>query len=495
MMPLTGQVLALLERAERHAVNEAGVEQLQTVASRMNDPLRVALIGRAKAGKSTLLNALVGDLVAPTDAAECTLIPTEYHDGLTYRAWKVTNDGEIHPSRFVRDRAGAHIELDGTPVDDIVRLLVEFPSPLLRERTLVDTPGLGSVREAVSKRTIDFTSAAEMAPADAVVYLFRNWHEVDNEFLLGFYDRVGVEVPPVNAVAVLSRADEVGGGDRDALDEAARLASSLLNDPTLRALVTNVLPVAGLLAQSAVTLTEDMYRSLAAIAWLDSMDVAAALLSVDRFTAPDRLTAIAAEQRQSLLSALGMFGVRRAVDAIRSGRVTSAQGLSAELLNASGLAALHTAIFQQFAARAPVARAANALDTLEMLIDRGAVGAPDELLSELERIRINAHAIVELRSLNEVLCSPTLGIGPVQRSDLARVLGAEGTDGRTRVQLPPDASDAELAERLRSESARWQARALSSASLPDEQRLARVAVRSLTSLLAPLAAPPSVGVT
>ena len=51
---------------------------------------------------------------------------------------------------------------------------------------LVDTPGLGSVREQISQRTIDFTSAEELAPADAVVYLLRNWHAVDSEFLLGF---------------------------------------------------------------------------------------------------------------------------------------------------------------------------------------------------------------------------------------------------------------------------------------------------------------------
>src|SRR5262249_24414223 len=152
--------------------------------------------------------------------------------------------------RFLRDDEGAHIELDGTPADEVARLLVEFPSPLLRDQTLVDTPGIGSAREEVSKRTLDFTSADELAPADAVVYLFRNWHEVDNEFLLGFHDRVGVHVPSVNAVAVLSRADEVGGVGTDALQEAGRLARSLVDDPTLRSLVTNVIPVAGLLAQT-----------------------------------------------------------------------------------------------------------------------------------------------------------------------------------------------------------------------------------------------------
>ena len=252
----------------------------------MHDPLRVALIGRAKAGKSTLLNALVGDLVAPTDAAECTLVPTEYHDGLTYRAWKVSLQGDVTGARFQRDDDGAHIELDGTPVEEVVRLLVEFPSPLLRELTLVDTPGIGSVREQVSQRTIDFTSAAELAPADAVVYLLRNWHAVDSKFLLGFHDRVGMDVPPVNAVAVLSPPTRWAVAMPTPSTRPGRLARALGEDPTLRSLVAKVLPVAGLLGPVAVTLTEATYRQLAAIAALGPDDVAAALISVDRFAAP-----------------------------------------------------------------------------------------------------------------------------------------------------------------------------------------------------------------
>ena len=77
-------------------------------------------------------------------------------------------------------------------------------------------------------------------------------------------------------------------------------------------------------------------------------------------------------------------------------------------------------------------------------------------------------------------------MGPTRRSDIARALGSDGVDPRARVGLPPSAPDAELAARLREETRRWQALAAGTVSLPDEQRLARIAVRSLTAVLATL---------
>src|SRR5690554_2945269 len=49
-------------------VSDTSRAVVEEVASRLGQPLRVAVAGRLKAGKSTLVNALIGRRVAPTAA-------------------------------------------------------------------------------------------------------------------------------------------------------------------------------------------------------------------------------------------------------------------------------------------------------------------------------------------------------------------------------------------------------------------------------------------
>ena len=59
----------------------------------------------------------------------------------------------------------------------------------------------------------------------------RHLHRTDVEFLDAFMDRSVTAASPVNAVAVLSRADEIGAGRLDAIDSARRIADRYRNDP------------------------------------------------------------------------------------------------------------------------------------------------------------------------------------------------------------------------------------------------------------------------
>ncbi len=63
-------------------------------------------------------------------------------------------------------------------------------------------------------------SADAPAPADAVLYSMRHLHETDAAFLESFHDDRVVRATPVNAIEVLSRADEIGVRRIDSLFSA-----------------------------------------------------------------------------------------------------------------------------------------------------------------------------------------------------------------------------------------------------------------------------------
>ncbi len=477
-MTLRAQADALLDMAGGLATNEEALDRIAAARDRLAQPLRVALVGRVKAGKSTLLNALVGDLVAATDAAECTLIPTEYHDGITYRAWKVHRDGRIDHALFLRDDRGARIDIGDSPVEDIVRLLVEFPSPQLRDLTIVDTPGLGSANREVSQRTTDLVGGQDIAPADAVVYLLRNWHAMDRDFLACFNDSLGVDVPAFNAVAVLSRADEIGGGGPDALELASTLAARWASSDVLSSVVSGVLPVAGLLAQSALGLTNVEFQALAAIASCAPAERAAAFVSVARTCAPDRLLTVPAETRRRLVAQLGFHGLRHAVGWIAANPFANAGDLAHELVRQSGLDALRTVLFDRFAARTDVLKAVQALDVLEELQRSGQLGLSDDLDAELERVTVNAFELTELRTIED-LVSGHHQLPKDLHHEARQLLGERGT---TPAQRLGAVAESDVGPLLGERLTRWRAIATSPQSLPDEQRVARVVVGSLSRI-------------
>ena len=149
---------------------------------RLDEPLRVAIAGKVKAGKSTLLNALVGEQVAPTDAGECTRVVTWYRDGTTPKIALHPRDGRAAAAAGPPARRRA----DDRPRRRPRRASASGWWSTGRRRacastTLIDTPGIASTSAAVSQRTVDFLDPDDDTPteADAVVYLMRHLHARD----------------------------------------------------------------------------------------------------------------------------------------------------------------------------------------------------------------------------------------------------------------------------------------------------------------------------
>ncbi|TPW11577.1 MAG: hypothetical protein FD127_3156 [Acidimicrobiaceae bacterium] len=146
-------VLAVAKGLVATAPNSTIREQAQAVVDRLSGPLQVAIAGRVKAGKSTLLNALVGERLAPTDAGECTKIVSCYRRGSGYEVVARMRDGRREALGFTRSGGSLDIKLGALDERDIETIDVSWPTSTLEAITLIDTPGLASINDENSRRT------------------------------------------------------------------------------------------------------------------------------------------------------------------------------------------------------------------------------------------------------------------------------------------------------------------------------------------------------
>jgi hypothetical protein len=480
----------LLDKAEAAFAGTPGVEDLTRARARLDGPLRVAIAGKVKAGKSTLLNALIGDQLAPTDTGECTKIVTWYQDGHTYQVLLFPRDGTPPVQvRFDRDDGAIEVDLGGRDPITIDRLEVTWPSSRLRQITLIDTPGVDTLSEQIGERAFDFLDPKDTeTPADAVLYLMKHIHTSDLRLLEAFHDEAVSQPNPVNAIAILSRADEIGGGRIDAMGSARRIAARYGRDARLRRLVQVVLPMAGLLAETAGTLTEREYQWLGELAAVPRREMEGMLLSADRFINAGPGFPLTSLEREHLIDRLGIFGIRQAMVLMRSKNVNSSVELADELKSRSGLDHLQTLLTTLFVDRATVLKSRSALLTVERLCEENSLNpASAELQMEIEQIMAGAHPFNELATLAGMRVHGVKG-RENDVLDLERTLGAEGTLPWQRLGLSADTPAPEVLSAGYEAIGRWQRLAENPLTNYELAQVARVAIRSLEEIVAKLVA-------
>jgi GTP-binding protein EngB required for normal cell division len=130
---------------------ELGSERVQEEATALaqrtaEGRFYVACVGQFKRGKSTLLNALLGDRLLPTGVLPLTTVPTIVRYGSSRRA-RVRFEGGTWTDIAPEDLAQyVSEELNPENRKGVVGVEAFSPSPLLAQgMCFVDTPGLGSV--------------------------------------------------------------------------------------------------------------------------------------------------------------------------------------------------------------------------------------------------------------------------------------------------------------------------------------------------------------
>lgn len=160
------ELLMLVHESAEYYKDEDGVYAVLTEARRIIANIRrrlhcsdrryvVAMVGLTNVGKSTLLNALLGDELAPRRNGPCTAAPIEfvfgderrvtvhYHMRLRRPSWLCANTAAIHLRlQELADDRGAETSRA------IRKVIVEVPHPLLAGGVVIaDTPGFGAAQD------------------------------------------------------------------------------------------------------------------------------------------------------------------------------------------------------------------------------------------------------------------------------------------------------------------------------------------------------------
>ncbi|MGF3054596.1 dynamin family protein [Microbacterium sp. YY-03] len=429
---------AIVDSAQAlYADDPAALRTLTRLATRIDEPLRVAIVGSVKAGKSTLLNGLLGERIAPTDARECTRIVTWYHYGNAPSVRGTLTTGTVQTVPARRQSSRLELDLGGLTAEDFERIDVTWPAPGVRDITLIDTPGTESLSHDVANQTAEFLAHEDgVAGADAVIYLLRSLHESDVRYLQEINARTRYGTARMGTIAVLSRADEVGSSRLTAMISINDVVDRLRKHPDLASMCDAIVPVSGLMGMGAASLRQADFVVFRDLADRDPKTTEHLLLSAEHFIASKESWLPNEQTRIDLVDRFGMYGIRIAFAAIRGG-IADAESLATELTRRSGLEELRRLIDVNFSQRQSELKAHAVVLAVNELLRRTPKPGSAELLARTDEHLTNAQAFTEMQVVGRI-AARGYALPLEALTELERLLGGQGTADNVRLGLAAD---------------------------------------------------------
>ena len=460
--------------------------ELERIGRRLNQPIRIALAGTLKAGKSTLVNALVGEDIAPTDATEATRIVTWFRNGPTPKVTANHRGGRRSNVPIARN-GGLTFDFATLDPEDVVDLDVEWPAAELIDTTIIDTPGTSSLSRDVSERTLRLLVPEDGVPrVDAVVFLLRTLNAADIALLKQIGELVGGSAGALGVIGVASRADEIGAGRIDAMLSAKDVAKRFTSEMDKTGICQAVVPVSGLLALTARTLRQSEFVALEKLAGGRRRRTGQGD-AVGRPVRPRGQRAAGRRRRPARRCWTGSACSVCGSPSRCCGPASPTRwGWPTSCSSAAAWSRCATSSTSSSRSARICSRRTRRCCRCASSSQNNPIYATPHILADIDPLLADTHAFEELRLLSQLRSRATT-LNEDEMASLRRIIGGSGTDAASRLGLQPD--DPYDGPRAAFAAAqRWRRRADHPLNDPFTTRACRAAVRSAEAMVAEYAA-------
>lgn len=188
---------------------QTNIEELKEIKKGQLSPLNIVLMGEVKAGKSTLLNAMVGESVSNVGVTETTAVILEVSYGMEKEGIIHYKNGEeeiVRIEELNQKLNKKQIEGDIDFYSKIEKVALTYPLTKLQELTIVDTPGVETITTDNQETTDDY-----IMKSDVVIWLMSANHVGQASILDRIID-IKKRGKPV--ILIINRMDQVSDSER-----------------------------------------------------------------------------------------------------------------------------------------------------------------------------------------------------------------------------------------------------------------------------------------
>ena len=486
-MSLKSEVYGLLNNAQRLCRDCPEAKELLTTLEemrrRLDLPLRVAVVGIMKAGKSTFLNALMGADILYTGNLETTYTVGWFQYGEKPSITVCFRDGEKKEEPFenLEKWSVRAFEKENPRINDVKYLIIHYPSPVLKQLEFIDTPGLNSVYGTDAQNTLDFLAIKgsedtlyEASMADAVIYAFnRTVAGFDREILDAFHEGQGMAASPINSLGILTKVDMGGIWDifsgKTPVEAAEAVTSSVMRNPEIKSLLFSIFPVCAKVMEGYGRLEEADWKALSQIAKADPEELLELLFDDRTFAACEEdvyMELGTTASRTRLMELIGKYGILEIAGMLRKGAGRDEIGKT--LREKCGIQSVQDILVSHFGNRTFLIKTQyifnNIRSTARNIRKSGKAGRRlldicEQIIENIDDLMSSVQTLKELKALQMYYNGQLRFNDEEELQDFLRATGEYGRSPEIRLNMPEGSTVKQLEQAAKDKVALWHGKA------------------------------------